>query len=303
MRYLKNKIALGGKDEGTTLIELMVTIAITSIVMLGLTYLVSGVLSFVFSTSASANNIASASVIAKNALYQLEGAQPLGACGTDATGTVSLNVSSLATNSQNYTFTTPYTSCSQYTTFGTPYYSYTPTGVCFYSYTYQKATTGSAPQLECFYQDTTSSRLYLTTWAPNPNATYTSCNPNNDQCWETANSVTPPTPGSAPSSLINCEGAYSNCVTYDLGRLVTSSTPLSKLGTAPNLFSYTNSQNLSVVSSANTLPTQPVTTKVDIYVEDDSATAWLGPKKYQISFYAAPKGNDSNAVTWNNQTS
>ena len=301
LRFFIKKINLKKKDEGTTLIELMVTMAITSLVMLGLTFLISGVLSFVFSTNANAGNISSASVIAKNVLYQLEGAQPLGACNTDATQAVSLLVNGSGTGTQNYTFTTPYANCYQYTTYGSPYYSYSPTGFCFYSYTYQKSTTGSAPQLECFYQDTASNRLYLTTWAPITSATYTTCSPSN--CWTSLSGVAPPAPGATPSSVIDCSAKSSNCITYDLGKLVTASNASTKLSTAPNLFSYVNSQGQTVSSDGGSLPVVSVITKVDIYVEDDSASAWLGSKKYQVSFYAVPKGNGLNAVTWNNKTS
>jgi hypothetical protein len=264
--------------------------------------LFSGVLSFTFSTTATATNIESAANIAQSAVTQLSGAQPLGACTTDATIQNNvLNVAGALPTPTAYSFTTPYGQCPQYATYGTPYYSLGSSGVCFYSYQYNGDTTGSAPQLECFYQDLSANKMYFTTWKPSPSATYTTCNPVN--CWDVANGVAPPLPGTSPDAYVNCQGSKSNCITYDLGYIVRNSANQASVHQAPQLFQYTSDNN-SVNSSANAVPMYPsVVTKVDIYAEDDSASSWLGPKKYQISLYVTPGGNNSNAYAWDNQTS
>lgn len=280
------------KERGTTLIELLVTIVVFTILM--------GVFLMAFlpaegdelRISDRLGNIKTAGYIVQNALYQVNAAQPLGACASDALSAPTQNVGGAVSNSNiTYSFSTPAQQCRQITTTGTPFYGIANNGVCFYSFPSNHPTTSnSAPNLECLY--TANSVLYLAKWLPVSGSTYTTCNPVN--CYGQGGSSLLAGYGNVPSQ--NPASCTKGCpqTYFNLGKLLNDPAPFTFINPA------TSQQ---VVPSVSDISSGNLAVSIHIHAENDNQSNWLGPQVYNVNFYGTPEGGiNATSASWDSQT-
>ncbi len=272
--------------RGAGLMSTLTAIAIGAIVLLSVGVSFDSFTRASTTVSDNAGNVTNAGAVLQRAMVRLNASLPLGACVSDQEVLgVQPNING-APSSPVYSFETPYQSCDQVTTVGTPFWGAASNGICYFAYPQlNSGAPQSPPDLYCLYIASSNDVLYLVQWKPVSGATYTTCGP--VSCFGAISSGSfLPEQGSVPSAApypcaVSCPSDW-----FDLG---------TELNTA-DAFSYVSGG--SAWTPGSTIPMNLAVT-ITIHAENDSQKNWLGPKTYDLKFTSTPTGGDgANSQTW-----